>query len=563
MKKFITCLSLLLITTAGFAQQSVQDDRKGSGIDFTNVQRTEKLQRLYEESEALNLYGTPEQIKANRLALKAAWAEINPEIAALYHYPEGDVFTEASRNSLNSSEENSSFRLEVHPNTSEVYGLSADYMDMKIASNGDIYIAFAAWDEAKITVRKSSDNGNTWTTPEAFTTPTTVKKVQLALITGIGDEWVNIYYLGTDNKLRIRTFSLMHGGDVDGTYNSLGDITDFSIAKSNEASTGLQRVFILYVSAAGEVKQARTMPANYGINFIDPVVLANGRQPHIAYGHNGSVYATYIGAGTGSVYAETHPNFLDPGTTNSYKIMGDPSTTEFRNPVIAAARKSLNSDNAIVVVEQRIKNTSDPYRQEVFRRKNGGVWSSIHLSPHIATYGLHRPSAFVNEQDGNETIRTSYVKGELGGQDFGGEGYSHTYNGMAMEAPEHLTDPTIDTMTAIIGETSDGQVCMAYIQLYQGQAYGIYFTSPNVLSVENKTIESLSVYPVPANESVTVSASTTIDKVKVSSVLGQHVMEVSNNSNSLTLDTSSLAKGIYFLEIHSEGRSETRKIIKN
>ena len=176
---------------------------------------------------------------------------------------------------------------------------------------------------------------------------------------------------------------------------------------------------------------------------------------------------------------------------------------------------------------------------------------------------MYRPSVFVGNEDGNEIIRTSYVMGDLAAQDFEGKGYSHTYNGTAMESPEILTDPNIDTMTAIIGETSDGQVCMAYIQLYQGEAYGIFFTSPNVLSVESQVIENLSVYPVPANESVTISASTNIDKVKVSSVLGQHVMEVSNNSNSLTLNTSSFSKGIYFLEIHSEGRSETRKIIKN
>lgn len=563
MKKFITCLSLLLITSAGFAQQNEKADRKEGGIDFSNLQRTPKLDQLYQDAKVLNISGTPEQINANRLALKEAWEEVSPEIAARYN---NDSFIELThghgRNTI--AEGNTSNRPENTPNTVQAFDGFADYMDMKIAANGDIYIASAPWDEKSITIRRSTDNGNTWSTFEVVSPQVKITKLQMQLLTGVGQEFLNVYYKGADNKLHLFTTNISQGGHSNGTYSSIGEIKDFSTTKSTEPSTGLQRVFIVYVKVNDELFGARTAPGNYGINFIDPYDLSVlGEQVHLSYGHGGSLYLTYIGKDSRKIYAEVHPNFLDPGTSTSFANLGDEITMEFKNPVIAASRKALANDNVIIAVSQRFKNTSDPFRQVIFNRKNEGPWSSIYESPYIPTYSLESPKVFVRNEDGNEIIRTSYLKFNSVSQSSEGEGYSQTYDGTSMGTPEIFTDSQMEIYNPIIGETSDGQVCMAYIQEYQSYGYGIFFTSTNVLSTGDQTITGLSVYPVPAQETVTISAPRPIDRVKVSSVLGQKVMEVSNNTNEITLNTSAFAKGVYFLEIHSEGRSEIRKIIKN
>lgn len=561
MKKMVFYLSVMLVTLAGFSQQNVKMDKKKNGINISEIQRSEKLNQLYLESEVFNVSGTPEQIRANRLALKAAWQEVSPEVATLYN---SDHTIELTYNASRNTTEAISNRPEGFPNSVQVSDGYADYIDMKTAANGDIYIAFARWNERGITIRKSTDNGNSWSTFDVVDTGVHVLKIQMELLTGVGEEYLNVYYMGTDNKLHLFTSSIGQGGSMNGIYNSLGEIKGFSTTKSLETSTGLQRVFIVYARMDDIVFVARTAPDDYGVSFIDHFDLGvTGEQVNINYGFQGSVYITYIGKNSRIIFAEVHPNNLDPGTATTYASFGDTSTMEFKNPVIAASRKALASDNAIITVSQRLKNTSDPFRRAIFRRTNNGTWTSIHESPYIQTYSLERPSVFVRNDDGNEIIRTSYLKYNMIGQAGEGEGYTQTYNGSTMETPEIFTDPQMEVLVPIIGETADGKICMAYIRDDQGIGHGVYFSSENMLSAGSQVVENLLIYPVPAQEIVTVTARRPIDRVKVSSVLGQKVMEVSNNTNEITLNISSFAKGVYFFEIHSEGKSEIRKIIKN
>ena len=85
---------------------------------------------------------------------------------------------------------------------------------------------------------------------------------------------------------------------------------------------------------------------------------------------------------------------------------------------------------------------------------------------------------------------------------------------------------------------------------------------------ENQLAEAISLYPNPSSSQVTVSFDNSIvEKIDVSIVnsLGQPLQQAKSidqtGTNSVTLDVSSYATGLYFITITSEGSSTTKKLI--
>lgn len=75
---------------------------------------------------------------------------------------------------------------------------------------------------------------------------------------------------------------------------------------------------------------------------------------------------------------------------------------------------------------------------------------------------------------------------------------------------------------------------------------------------------SIVVYPNPTKNSWNfTSANTDISSVKITNALGQTLMTRNSSSNNITVDTSSLSKGMYFAEITSGDSIQTLKVIKN
>jgi hypothetical protein len=73
---------------------------------------------------------------------------------------------------------------------------------------------------------------------------------------------------------------------------------------------------------------------------------------------------------------------------------------------------------------------------------------------------------------------------------------------------------------------------------------------------------SLKVYPNPANNVITVDSFKTIESITIVNLLGQEVILKNTNSESVTLDISSLQNGIYILKTTVGGSTATSRIIK-
>tara|TARA_R100000306_G_scaffold37095_1_gene37375 strand:+ start:4320 stop:4655 length:336 start_codon:yes stop_codon:yes gene_type:complete len=78
MKNVITFLMCSLCIITGIAQSDF------SGNNIIIPERTPELEALYQQAKTLEENGTAAEINANRMAIKNAWQEVDPDVAALY-----------------------------------------------------------------------------------------------------------------------------------------------------------------------------------------------------------------------------------------------------------------------------------------------------------------------------------------------------------------------------------------------------------------------------------------------------------------------------------------------
>jgi hypothetical protein len=90
----------------------------------------------------------------------------------------------------------------------------------------------------------------------------------------------------------------------------------------------------------------------------------------------------------------------------------------------------------------------------------------------------------------------------------------------------------------------------------------VYFYNSAALKVAKFDASSIKMYPNPVKNTLTIEANSAIQKVSVYNVLGQEVMAKSPKSNSTTLQTSALQKGVYMVKTEIDGNVSMRKIVK-
>jgi len=91
----------------------------------------------------------------------------------------------------------------------------------------------------------------------------------------------------------------------------------------------------------------------------------------------------------------------------------------------------------------------------------------------------------------------------------------------------------------------------------------LYLSTTNpALGTESFVSSKVSMYPNPVKNTLNIEAKGFIERVAVSSILGQEVMSKSPKSNSTTLQTSGLQKGTYIVKSTIDGKTSTSKFIK-
>ncbi|WP_310559490.1 T9SS type A sorting domain-containing protein [Flavobacterium sp.] len=88
------------------------------------------------------------------------------------------------------------------------------------------------------------------------------------------------------------------------------------------------------------------------------------------------------------------------------------------------------------------------------------------------------------------------------------------------------------------------------------------FKFASALSAPKFDKASIKMYPNPMKNTLTIEANSSIQRVSVYNVLGQEVMKASPKTNSTTLQTSQLQKGVYMVTTEIEGVISTSKMLK-
>ena len=107
-----------------------------------------------------------------------------------------------------------------------------------------------------------------------------------------------------------------------------------------------------------------------------------------------------------------------------------------------------------------------------------------------------------------------------------------------------------------IGASSDLRTKVAFFD-------NIYFsvTNPSLGTASFETAK-VRMYPNPAKSNVTIDANSAIERVAVYNILGQEVLSKKPNTNSTTLQTSALQRGIYIVKSTIGGKTTTSKLVK-
>lgn len=96
----------------------------------------------------------------------------------------------------------------------------------------------------------------------------------------------------------------------------------------------------------------------------------------------------------------------------------------------------------------------------------------------------------------------------------------------------------------------------------EGPRVAIRFTPEGELSLADVELSSVSLYPNPASSELTVSATSSINRIEIANLLGQKVYENATlGSNQATINVSTLQHGAYFVRVYTSEGTMTRKLI--
>ncbi|MEL6813053.1 MAG: T9SS type A sorting domain-containing protein [Bacteroidota bacterium] len=577
MKRIITLWGSLFFIVMAFAQA---DQASLDGINPSETERNATLNALYEEARILENQGTPAEIQANRLAIKAAWQQVNPEIAALYKHINAITYDRFGFNGTPYVPEKIVPRPEVPPSrdwdTDRLIREDfIDGVDMEVTLNGDLYIGVyeniidTGGSEDFIYIYKSTDSGANWELWQQQEAASPIRKLQLVLISGSGEKYLLAFSMFDSGLFQAGRWNLDTGVFSFDTIDN--GVSDFGVDRNYPGVTANQRVFATYLkddACSAEVYSARSTAGSYGFDWVDAVSIDNvcGAQIEFAYGRNGGCYTVYTGAGSGNLYVSVNTNLNDPASWMARETITTGAMDESVDPTIKAARKGVASDEVLVVTSQRDPGTTDGYRYRAYRRESGAPFVSIFNGVPLANQSAGHPDLWIRKSNDVEEIQAIRVVDIV--DDAQNDALnSRPYNGDNMPDFSRVSDSDIDVwdgFAAAVAETNDNLPCVAFVGTSGGIfPYGLYYDAETeLLSAEENRVEGLTFYPNPMDEVLHISANTTLEDIRVFNVLGAPILQISTEGNQKSISTTSLPSGIYFVQVTSEGKTETIKIVK-
>lgn len=580
MKKLV----LILFVAFGFLSQAQNIDTEiTNGIEPSSVQKTPLLEALYEEAKQLqeNPQTTVQEMELNRLSIKNAWMEVNPEIASLYKpINNGGKLPEIEENihingvfipaEIKQREDHIPTR-DWGPDNLLLDDWVDGGIDMEVTHQGHIYISHYKNDIVFggpfdiIYVHRSLDGGNTFELWKTANITAPVTRAKLISIDGPGSAWnyINVYF-----TTETQNFQMLRWGLEDGSFDAAviaPEVNYFDVDRNYVNSTDGQRVFAVYdkLSSGGchRIYSARSTAGTYGIYWVDEATVQNSCSVDVsvAYGQNGSVYTSHRGQSSNFLYYNANNNYNDPASWSArINIETDPDFNT-REASIIAERTSAPNDRVHILTNSEYlgQNYLISYTIE-----NNVPLNPIPILQGFTDFEFRLPDLWIKKQSG-ETDFSFSVGVDVNG--LNNTVYVQKIGTVGAEVSDSGNNIWVDNATAV-AETLDGLPCVAFSGSGAGgfPGRGLYFDAQTeLLNTERFDKTEVTLYPNPANEQLHLSAKENINAVTVHNQLGQVVISKKPLNEMITiLDVSRLNPGVYFLQIEIGQNLITKKIIK-
>jgi len=571
MKNVITFLMCSLCIITGLAQADL------SGNSLNIPERTPELKALYEQAKALEENGTAAQVNANRMAIKNAWQDIDPNVAALYNPIITNRLPETVENLPINGVYVPSKILErdgegLIPEWGNDQLLREDYVDGvdmdKDRTSNNIYIGMyenlidfgGTFDS--IFIYRSQDGGLSFDEWKKVGVTAPMRKMQLITY----DDSYLIAYLVTDSK----NLQAWRWDTNTGTFDAqviASDVVDFGVG-TNYPGVATQRSFATYEKSDHNIYSARSTSGSNGFDWADEHAFGIvGEQVEFAYGYLGGCYTTFIGFNSRSVRANVNSDYNDPASWGSNETLTDGASIESLNPTICAARKGLASDEVLIIASSRAAGSTDKFDGQAYRRESGAAYASLGYVTTSPGYNIAHIDSWMQKVNNSEIMVTSYVRDIIDNSD-DDVNRSHSYDGTSFGIYEEVGDIGLDVFdgfASAVAETPDNNPCLAFAGTSAGGTfgYGLYFDAQNsTASTQENNFEGFAFYPNPAQETINLSATRAIENVQIYSFLGQKVFETSPLQTNPSINISSFTSGMYMMQVRIDGQSSTYKIIK-
>lgn len=368
---------------------------------------------------------------------------------------------------------------------------------------------------------------------------------------------------------------------------TLEDSVDFAIVCKSGFDVGIQSIVTNGIVFPG---QTHILNINGGdISHWYNLNCASGISGTVSFSVNGPV--TYVGpaAGaltpvvTGNIYTYNIADFVTINNSTDFKLIFQTNTTAQAGDVICvnATVTPVSGDNNLVNNTYQfcynVVNSFDPNIKEVYpvEAQNGfNDWLTYTI--HFQNTG-NAPAINIRIEDQLDT--------KLDPETFELINYSHynvidlTGNHLTVRFPNiQLADSTSNPQGSIgfaqyrikpkAGWMTDTIKNLAEIHFdynapeVTNTAITYFMTTAGINDI-NYLNETIGVSPNPANEVLNITSRFNFEKVELSSITGQVLIQENANSNNLSLTTDNLTSGIYFVKvIYPNGLSTIKKVIK-
>ncbi len=543
---------------------------------------TQELRELYAQSKFLE-NTTPEEINANRLAIRNAWMKVDPSRGNLYRPVDNGGHTEDYITSV------IDYRNTTPPPQTiknrwaqdiQVHNLRIDGgIDIVEFNDGEQLYAssYRALPTPTLDLYVSNDLGETWSPWQLVTFSEQVVKLKmLTLFAATGDRYLLVYYLSQGNFFNVMRWNLTTGAPLE-TDVITGDVVDFALDRNYSNNTVLQRVFAVYQKSNNLIYAARTNAGTYGFDWVDETFI-NGdrRELSLCYGRAGSIYLASVTLTNRSLVTRVNTDYNDPNAWEASSFIEDGAVRESVKPTIRAERLALNQENVIVVTSSRGAGNNGKYNIRRYIKKNGAGFGTgiTNASPNGISY-LYFDS-FINYYNDDSNVYIGFLRQSIDGSE-NNRVLLRPYDGDILQESEYASYETLDVfdnykplaITSIkLGMGEEPMMVFAGTSANGTHAEGLYFDKKSsVLNTVDFESAYISVCPNPAQNKVEVQFSREAmpKSLAIYDTTGkllnkQFFME---GTDTAIVDVSFFNNGVYFLSFQTNRGTITKRIIKN